>query len=482
MQKQNPKLEIPFTYIRNKIRKYSTEDLLRYCYLHIDSNKDQIFPIWIIFTLMKWSYQHGGYNSSLQRLDQANFDKLYNLIYEFNNEHITNFLKLKVDRGFYILYSQQFYLQKTVHKEVFATQLKIYNSIKGKYDIEKSFEEKTGLTIYDFIFLQQIVWLFTNVDNSSSTFKYFGHLTQDFINVAIEMTSQEKVKNFLKLTVLNPGDTKETIQNFKRSINRTDLQSLETTFFTMYPFQVFNNQIKVIHKSVYNHFVNYYIYDFLKSRDEQFTTEFGNRFEKYIEFGLKEIHIKYNDENTLRKILPKNSNVVDFNVPDSNIYLECKAIEIQAYTSVNPTDELLYNSLKDSLLKAYFKQMINVAKTLTPDEENWGIILTYKELFWSNFSNLFELGKDKFPNSVDSKYLPPENVFIMDIYTWDKIIQIIKDKKATLIEILQLAKSNNSNPQTSKQLFHMHLDAYNLEKISLSYLDSEIEQLKIKSK
>lgn len=428
---------------------------------------------------MKWSYLHGGYNAAPKKLDQQNFAKLCKLIYEFNNEHISNFLQLKIDRGLHILYSQQFYLQKAVYKEVFATQLKIYNSISGKYDIKKSFEEKTGISILDFIFLQQIVWLFTNVDNSAGTFKYFGYLNQDFINVAIEMTSKEKVDKFLNLTVLNPGTTKESIQEFKRKINKEDLQSLETTFFTMYPFQTFDNQIKVIHKSVYNHFVNYYIYDYLKSNDENFTTEFGNRFEKYIEFGLKEIKLVYDSENTLKKILPKNSNVVDFRISDYNIYLECKAIEIQPYTSVNPTDELLYNSLKDSILKAYFKQLLNVAKKLTPDEENWGIILTYKELFWSNFTNLFELGKDKFSNSVDSEFLPAENVFIIDIYTWDKIIQIIKDKKATLLEILQLAKLNNSDPKTAKQLFHMHLDVYHLEKMDHSYLISEIEQLKI---
>jgi len=431
---------------------------------------------------MKWSYLHGSYNTVSKKLDQKNFTKLYNLIFEFNSEHISNFLKLRIDRGLHILYSQQFYLQKAVYKEVFATQLKIYNSISGKYDIQKSFEEKTGISVKDFIFLQQIIWLFTNVDNSSGAFKYFGHLSQDFINVAKEMTSKDKVDKFLNLTVLNPGNTKESIQEFKRKINNEDLQSLETTFFTLYPFQKFNNQIKVIHKSVYNHFVNYFIYDYLKSNDEKFTTEFGNRFEKYIEYGLKEINLLYDNETALKKFLPKNSNVVDFRISEYNIYLECKAIEMQPYTSINPTDELLYNSLKDSILKAYFKQLLHVSKTLTPNEENWGIILTYKELFWSNFTNLFELGKDKFPNSVDCKLLPAENVFIIDIYTWDKIIQIIKDKKATLIEILKLAKSNNSDPKTAKQLFHMHLDVYSLQKMDQSYLAPEIEQLKIMPK
>jgi hypothetical protein len=475
-------LKVSFTYIRNQIRKYETEDLLKFCYIYIESKKDEVFPIWIIFTLMKWSYLHGSYNTVSNKLDKEKFANLYNLICEFNTEHISKFLKLKLDRGFHILYSQQFYLQKTVYLQVFATQLKIYNSISGKYDINKSFEEKTGISIIDFIYLQQIIWLFINLNKSSNEYKYFGNLNNDFINLAIEMTNKEIVNNFLDLTLLKPINTKESIQKFKRKINDENLQSLETTFFTLYPFQLFDNKIKIIHKSVYNHFVNYFIYDYLKSNDEKFTTEFGSRFEKYIELGLKETKIIYDNEAKLKKILPKNSNVVDFRIPEYNIYLECKAIEIQPYTSVNPTDELLFNSLKESILKAYFKQLLTAAKELTPNEENWGIILTYKELFWSDFTSLFELGKDKFPNYLDYNLLPAKNVFIIDIYTWDKIIQIIKDKKATLIEILKLAKSNNSDYKTSKQLFEMHLDDYNLKNLNLSYLVDEIEQLKIKEK
>lgn len=473
-------MEIEFTYIRNQIRKYSKDDLLSYCYNYIDSKDEQIFAIWYIFILMKWTYLHAGYSYPSKKLTQNDFAKIYNLIYNFNQNHISNFLKVGIDRGFYILYSQQFYLQRVVYKEIFATQIKLYSSLKGKYDIEKSFEEKTNLTVKDFIIILQVVWIYVNSKSiKDNPLNFFGHLSPEFVKLLGEMFGQDKVTNFLNLIVLNPNETNDKIQSFKRSINKEKLQVLETTFFTLYPFQIFNNRVKFLHKSVFNYCVNYYLYDFLKTNDEAFTTEFGNRFEKYVELSINEITQNYKTEKDLKKILPKDSNLIDFYLNDENLFIECKAIEIQAYTSINPTDELLYNSLKNSILKAYFNQLLNTAKFINPNGENWGVILTYKELFWSTFEILFNLGKDKFKNSDDSTFLPPQNVFIIDIYTWDKIIQIVKDKKASLLDILKLARSNNSKSETTKQLFNMHLDDFVLEKMNLSYLNDELEFLKI---
>ena len=475
-------MEVTFKYIKNRIGEHSREDLLSACFNLLDSKRDETFPIWNIFILIKWAYKFAGNKYPSNPLTDEKFSKIYNSVSNFNQEHITQFMKDgKVDRAFNILYSQQFYLQKNVYREVFATQLKLYKSINGKYDIDRSFKDKTGFSIFDFLYLQQLVWLYVNLNVlEKSTLKFDGFLSTDFLNISADLTSVEKVKKFLNLLVLNPINPLESINNFKRGINNEDLQSMETTFFTLYPFHIHSNQIKLVHKALFNHTVNYYIYDYLKSNDELFTTEFGHRFEKYIELGLKEICYKYKTENEIKKILIKNSKVVDYFIEDYNIFIECKAIEIQSHTSVNPTDELLYNSLKSSLLKAYFEQLITVAKHLSPNNENWGIIVTYKELFWSRFTELFELGKDKYESSKDYKFLKPENVFIIDIYTWDKIIQIIKDKKATLLEILQEAKSNNLKPETSKQLFGMHLDIYKFETMNLNYLKDEIQELQIK--
>ena len=333
------------------------------------------------------------------------------------------------------------------------------------------------------MFIEQLVWLYINVKELNKSGLYFdGFLDDNFLNIVAELTSVHKVKCFLNLLTLNPLNTSASITNFRHKINKEDLQTMEMSFFTMYPFQIFKGKIKLVHEAIFKHTINYYIYDFLKSNDTEFTTDFGYRLEKYIALGLDEIKISYKTENQLKRLLPENSNLVDFYIQDANIFIESKATELQAYPYVNPTDELLYNSLKSSTFKAYFEQLVPVSKKLSPEKENWGIIITYKEMFWSKFSNLFEIGKSKYENANDNAHLPPENVYIIDIYTWDKMIQIVKNKKATLLEILSVAKKNDNKSETSKQLFDMHLDIYELKIMNLQYLQDELKGLEIKDK
>jgi len=394
---------------------------------------------------MKWTYLFGGEKYPTEPLTQKKASKILKSITDFNQDHISNFIKEgKTDAAFHVLYSQQFYLQMPVYTDIFATQLKLFSSIPGKYNIEKSFEQKTGFKILDFLLLMKITWIYTDIIISDKpSINYNGYLSNDFFKIASEFTDVNKVKKLIQLLILDPINPNEKITNFKRNLKREDLQSMERTFFTLYPLQYFNKKIRIIHQSVFYYSVNYYIYDYLKSEDEKFATEFGNRFEKYIELGIKELKSIYTTEKSLKKLLPKDSKLVDF-VIDSNIFIECKAIELQAYPSVNPTDELIYNSLKGSILKAYFEQLLSVSKTLNNQKENWGIILTYKKLYWSQFSDLYEIGKSKQKNRIDNIHLPPENVFIIDLYTWDRIIFIINNEKTSLLDILKLAKKNNS--------------------------------------
>lgn len=472
-------MEITFTYIRNRIREHSKQDLLRACYNILDDKKDKHKPIWYVFLLMKWTYLYGGEKYPNKPLTEKKLSNILKSITDFNQDHISDFIKSgEIYRAFHILYSQQFYLQTSVYKDKFATQLKIFNSLQSKYDINKSFVEKTGFTILDFIKIMQMTWLYINIAELKKPSLYFtGYLENDFLNIASAVTEKDKVIKFLKLLVLDPVNPNEKIKQFKRGLRNEELQSMEKSFFTLYPLQYYNGKVKLIHKSIYNYSINYYIYDFLKSIDDEFTTEFGLRFEKYVELGIKELNIDYASENDLKKILPKHSSVVDFSITKSNIFIECKAIELQAYPSVNPTDELIYNSLKDSLIKAYFKQLLTVSKQLNGDLENWGIILTYKKLYWSQFTDLYEIGKVKQKQFIDNKHLPPENVFIIDIYTWDRIVNIIKDENTSLIEILKLAKKNNFKTESKKQSFDMHLDIFKNNPLNLSYLQDEIEQL-----
>lgn len=472
---------VAFNDIRHKIQTFKKVDILDKCYYYLSVKQNKFTPIWIIFLLMKWTYLYGEKKYPYSTFTDKDFVKLVNLLSELDNGHITSFMKPgDVRKAFNILYSQQFYLKKRVHEAIFGTQLKLYSTLKSRHDIETSFREKTNLTIYEFVSLLHLTWIFTNANRVDKKMKYRGHLSQDFLNVCSELIGPFAVQNFLNLLTIDPQSAEEKIKTFKRGITKKELQSLEITFFTIFPFQVHRQKIMVIHPAVFNYTANYFIYDFLKANDNYFGAEFGRRFEKYITHGLEEINLTFKSETELKRLLPANSNVADFLLEEDNVVIECKAIELQPYTSINPTDELLFSSLKDSLIKAYSKQMLATATLLINDKIKWGVILTYKQLFWSKFSDIWEVAKQEEEQEItelDTALLPLENVFIIDICAWDEIIQIVKERKATLTEILEVAKENNSRPETSKQLFEMHLDVYKIKNFQLNYLEKELEQL-----
>lgn len=469
-------MKVKFNYIRNRISEYRKEDLFTYCFKEIDDNKNnKLFPVWYVLTLIKWTICFGGKRYPPKILNKDRFNILCDTISKFNEEHVINFMKYDtLDKAFLILSNQQSYLQKTVYKDIYSTQLKLFSSIKSRYNIEDSFISKTGLSILDFLILEQIFWIYINIDILKKTNLYFdGYINEDLINIATTITTQEKVRSFLNLLTLDLKNAEDEISNFRHQIRDLELQTMEISFFTMFPFVVWNSRIKLVHADLFKHSINYYIYDYLKNNDPNFTTEFGKRLEKFVELGLMEIGLNYKTEKELKNELPSKSKLVDFYISTDQIYIECKAIETSAHPHINPKDDLIYSSLKSTLFKAYFEQLYTVSKTLNPNRENWGIIITYKEFHWSDFKRLFEIGKNNYELNERNNHIPPENVFIIDIYTWNKVIQIIKDKKSTLLDILKKAKANNSNMTTSKQVFDMHLNEFKDLKISLSYLKDE---------
>ena len=466
-----------FGDIRHRLQKFRTLDVLDICYEYMASLGGNIAPVWDVFLLMKWTHLYAEKKRPYKKFTTVEFNQLVNDISQLNKDHFASFAKKGDARKmFQIILAQQLYLQKSVYKEVYATQLKVFSTLTHKYDLEKSFMAKTGISIRDFLVLTEICWACINANKIGVTFRYEGFLPDDLFTVCREFTTAGAVEKYLQLMVLHTAAT-EQMELYKRGIKREDLQSLETSFFTMYPLQRHRDKIRVIHAAVFSYSINYYLYDYLKANDEGFGSEFGKRFEKYIELGLNEASIKYKTENDLKKLLPKDSNLTDFMLEEENILIECKVIELQPFVSINPTDELLYSSLKDNLIKAYLKQMLYVANTLLGEKENWGIILTYKQLFWSKFTDVWDIITDKTVTERELAALPPENVFIVDVYTWNKIVQVIKDKKATLLDILKKAKQNNSKPETSKQLFDMHLQEYDVKKLHLTFLQPEIKKL-----
>ncbi|WP_215224471.1 hypothetical protein [Echinicola shivajiensis] len=379
-----------------------------------------------------------------------------------------------VSKTFTILSAQQFYYQEVAWWDSLARQKILFCDLHHKHDIAEKFKELIGIPIDIFLDILQLFLLavfhkdFTNNTQLNLNLNTSLAFIEDLYGNKI----RSKVEDILTVSRESIFDI---LNEDKRLVRNYNLQVFESSFFARKPFLLFQGKIHLPHKAIMNNTINHYIYEFMKHKDPDFSTELGSRFEKYVQIGLNEINIEYKTENDLRKTLGKKHNVVDFIIEDE-ILVEVKAIELKPYASLNPTNEILGNELRKTIVKAYSNQILKVANAIhQPNKEYFGIIITYKNLYLGNSLSMWQQFLEEETNNQGLNpqtvsLVPIENLFFMDLRTWDKIIQIIKDKGISLKDILIKARNTDTSPENSKFFFDMHLDEYDIGINNLSYL------------
>lgn len=343
--------------------------------------------------------------------------------------------------------------------------------MKHKNDLSYLFKKISKLDIDVFIGISYTIFLIVFGDTGNGL-KNYGILTDDIELILSKVFGKEQINNYFKLVSISKENAESVIQE-NNQIRNYDLHPFEISIFTRKPFLYHKSQYRILKKEVLHHHFNFFLYEYLKMNyGNEFTTEFGNRVEKYVKLGLDDLKVSYITESKLKNKIGKHESVVDYVIND-NILVDVKAIELRPYEAINPTKELLANHLKDSITKAYAKQMINVAHKLDKNREYFGIIITYKELRLDNGRELWNLFlRDetlKMRSEEDIKVLPIDNLFMMDLKTWDYLTQYMKDTQISLLDILRKVREDNLKPDTMKFEFQMHINKY-LGKINLSYL------------
>lgn len=473
-------------FIIKKIRSYNRVYLLNnlfYTLKQIDLKEEKNHPLWHYLLLIKWTFLYGN-DGGKKALSKEKFVTLLKSVEKFEKKSLDPYVKNhEWDKFFQIIGYQQFYLQQEVHWSDFARQLKLFgSSLKSKYDIEKSFNELSGLKLFDFIFFMHIVWIFTLANRMNKGVIYTGYIGEEIHEMMKDIFNYKvEFDNFLMLLTLNKTNIRKSITQFKTGIKKPNLQAFEMSFFTQLPFILNSeNKYEIVHRNIFNYCCNYFIYDYLKTNDEKFTEEFGRRFEKYIELGLKESGSKYISEKDLIKNFGKGEKIVDY-IVDNQVLIECKGIEPKPLSSIVPEDEIVYNAFKDSIFKAYLKQMLNVTKlTKSLSKPIYGLIICYKDFYLSSLDDFSEILNEDIEsicaeNDWKDNPLPLENVFVISIVNWDIIIEHLKEKKVTLPDLLKDAVSKNR--QEKNKWFLSLLRQYGNAKANLSYLEQENEKL-----
>lgn len=467
---------IDFISIKNLIEKYSSNSIIYYCIYLLNSvqkNDDKSAAYWQLLILIKWAYLYCSETTE----KAISFNEIGQILKHIETlEKQNNLLNFKdqnsILRSLSIVAYQQFPLQDRVHKGIFSRQILLYNILKGQYDILDDFKKITGIELLNFINYQYITFLQLNIDRFDKKHSYDGIINDDFKEIFSTKFSTEEFNKYMALLSIKSVKEVKLLHKMKDA----SYQLYETTFLSTKPFLYFNNKYLTPHRSVFNHSVNYFIYDFMKINSEQFTTEFGERMEKYVELGLKEMNVSYTKGKTLEKSFLKEKNC-DFLV-DSHILIEVKAIELTPRSGILRSEEILIRDLRKNIIKAYI-QLLNTANNVGKSQQQWyGAIITYKDMLlgfgidaWEEFMKK-EIEQYLSEKHIDLQILPPENLFFIDIDSWDKMVQVVKNKEASIIDIFLKAKEVNLKPETRVFSFEMVLDNYyKIKKLDLSYLE-----------
>lgn len=132
--------------------------------------------------------------------------------------------------------------------------------------------------------------------------------------------------------------------------------------------------------------------------------------------------------------------------------------------------------MHDTIGKAYATQMLSVADKIKSSKELFGIIVTYKQLYLGNSGDIWEQFLEKetlkrLNNSLElTKLLPVENLFILDLDTWELLLQVLKENKISLAEVLREVRIVDSNPKDKLFSFSMHLKKYGVKEFTHQYL------------
>jgi len=475
---------ITFDDLKNEIQKIQQHSLVQKCLDILNYTVENVnlkYPVWEILVLIKWAYLHTDNDENKNIATSESLELILDQIRQYGGSHSeTQFINSQdISRFFRILAYQQFPLQEEYHNALIDRQIVLYTQIVSKADFQNVFEIKTGLTIEVFLRYCYLTHLILFADTVMSNVPRVTKFNiEEFLGFSQKVHEELFSKKFNKvhaikyielLTIFNQEEffTLQKLSNEK-------LQIFESNLFTTKPFLFINDDFIVIYRPIFIQTIKHFIYTFLKANYSEFTTEFGKKLETYIEMGLKEMNIVFLKENELKKKYSL-TKVSDFYV-EKNVLIECKAIDLHPRSGVIRVPDILTKEFKDSIIKAYC-QLLSTAAVIDGETVWYGLVVTYSDLYlgfgldaWEEFLQMPIESYAKL-NGLSTSTLPPENLFFIDITFWDYLVQIVKDKKATLAEILDKAKEMTTG---SKKLFNLEMvlrNNFKIDKIQIKYLD-----------
>ncbi|MBW6483863.1 MAG: hypothetical protein K0B10_12500 [Vicingaceae bacterium] len=409
---------------------------------------------WTISTYLEWAYAFADNTSNKTIANETDFNKICNAIFQLMDGHpLANFKKHNTKKIFHILAYQQFPFKNNLTLKDFSRQDYLFSFS----EFNQAFKKQTNFSIHTFLKLLFKIWVWIDEKGFESLLppKEQEHLFKELFSF-IDL-----------LSLKHSGGNQEIITHKKQlSFKTEEYYSFRPDFLVKYPFIEFNEKYFFIHKDIFVRTIHEYLFEYLLDLENENTRRyFDNRFEDYFAIGLSALSIQHKREKDLKNTFP-NAEICDY-IIDDYLFAECKAIQLKPLAQVNPTVSILKNNLE--LISKAYQQIISTANILSLNRESFGIIFTYQPFYFSDGTDIWdEFLKNHIETYIKEKnyklIIPPQNLFFIDIRSWDKLVDALGNGKGNLKEILKTAVLNNKNTETRKFTFDMHLISDNNSK------------------
>ena len=255
---------VDFDLIKGRIQKHRLSSIIHNTLELLNAvqrNDDKGFPVWNLFTLIKWSYIHTTDSILRTPIKEHEYQQLLELIKQFETKYsgISFKSKTTVNQSFKIIANQQFPLQDKFHNSILSRQIVLYLQLQSSttFDLDKEFKQLSGINLKAFLEYSYFTFFFFNFDTVRPDIRYDGDLFESYFTLFKSKWGNIELENYLDLLTLKSRSDFEKLQK----LNNEVLQLYETNFFTLKPFILFRNQYRIPHKQIFTQTIKNFIYN-----------------------------------------------------------------------------------------------------------------------------------------------------------------------------------------------------------------------------
>jgi len=461
--------------VRNKLRKYEPKNII-FTYISnlmrtdaCDINRLKHYPPWVLLLLIKWTLTEGElYSAKWKPLHDSDFNRLINLIHDFSGSTVRK--ASEYEHPFLLLRPlafQQFWIQETFSEFFLARQSILFGHLGKENPIGRKFRDSVGITINDFNVLGMALLQKFHIEQEA-------FVTRNWFEPIEHKFPSDTIDNFLDVLSQDLDSIREYLNKVSTGRHSVSYEFYEETPIKRFPLLKDEDKYFCYSKHLLFHSLQTFVYDFLRAKDASgFMKTFGEIFERYVEKAISYSGVSFLKEEDLENHLGADG-IVDFLLEDdgAQVFVEAKGGEMAYVGKVSHVPEVVRHQTTDSILKA-IEQAYKTAKLVSDStrgadfsndtKENYLLVVTYKQFYVGSGKDFYEaIAKEKLDRMVQRyggrQWIPFENMYFLSINELELFVHCVRDGLTGLAEGLRKAVEVDSNIQTKKWDFRLHID------------------------